>query len=329
MAIENHYRTLGLSDFCTDQEKIKDAYRSQIKYFHPDAKNVSQEIAEAKTKDLNVAYDVLSNPQKKQIYDSQLRYEMNGNQRFNNSYSNANPRSNNVYNSSYSTNRNTTKNSNNYTYTNYSSNSNNTYKGNYTSYTNGSRYSRKTSTNIFKSFWVWFILGVFVLEMCSGSGGSSFASNNTTTNNNKQSTSVTNIDSSLKPVSVYNGEVLKYPRDDRVAPLTIKTSGTRGYYVFLDDTSTSGANDMGFYVKGGNTVEIDVPLGSYNFYYCTGDTWYGLAHKFGSNTQYYKADDKFTFYVKGDYVYGHTVTLYAVVNGNLDTDSINQSQFPG
>lgn len=337
--MDNYYNTLGVKEFCTDQEEIKKAYRSQIKYFHPDLGNVSQEIAEAKTKQLNAAYDVLSDPQKKQKYDSQLRYEKESSQKTNNNnYSN---QTNSGYysNSAY---RNTTYNNSNTYQGSYSnnayrqnnSNTNNTYRGNYTytNYSNSNRYSsRKNSSGGWKVF-LGIAAFLFLISMCNNSSNSSSSyynnSSNTTSNNN--SYQATDQDANLTPVSITNGKILKYPSDERVAPLTIKTSGSNGYYIYLEDFSNSnGKNDMSFYVKGGNTVDIDVPLGKYKFYYCSGKTWYGTTNKFGSNTSYCKADDIFDFYVSGDYVYGHTVTLYTVANGNMETENISEGQFPG
>lgn len=82
--MDNYYQILGLENFCEDEKMIKNAYRNQVKYFHPDAKNVSKQIAEEKTKKLNVAYDVLSDANKKYQYDQQLRYSLNGFEHFNN-----------------------------------------------------------------------------------------------------------------------------------------------------------------------------------------------------------------------------------------------------
>lgn len=72
--MENYYKVLGLPDYCNDQDQIKKAYRTQVKYYHPDSKNVSPEIAEEQTRKINAAYDVLSDANKKAQYDNQLRY---------------------------------------------------------------------------------------------------------------------------------------------------------------------------------------------------------------------------------------------------------------
>lgn len=66
---KNYYEILGISRDAT-QDQLKKAYRKLARKYHPD---VSKEPdAEARMQDLNVAYDTLSNQEKKQEYDFQL-----------------------------------------------------------------------------------------------------------------------------------------------------------------------------------------------------------------------------------------------------------------
>lgn len=62
----DYYKTLGVEKSAT-AEDIKKAYRKLAVQFHPD-KNKSKE-AEEKFKEINQAYEVLGNPQKRQQYD--------------------------------------------------------------------------------------------------------------------------------------------------------------------------------------------------------------------------------------------------------------------
>lgn len=66
MATRDFYEILGVSKSATSAE-IKRAYRKKALEHHPD-RNKSTE-AEAKFKEINEAYEVLSNPQKRQTYD--------------------------------------------------------------------------------------------------------------------------------------------------------------------------------------------------------------------------------------------------------------------
>ena len=67
MAKEDYYKTLGVNRNVTPQE-LKSAYRKLAMKYHPD-RNPSPE-AEEQFKKINEAYEVLSDPQKKQIYDN-------------------------------------------------------------------------------------------------------------------------------------------------------------------------------------------------------------------------------------------------------------------
>lgn len=63
---KDYYQVLGVSKSST-QEEIKKAYRKLAIQFHPD-KNKSKDAAE-KFKEVGKAYEVLSDPQKRQTYD--------------------------------------------------------------------------------------------------------------------------------------------------------------------------------------------------------------------------------------------------------------------
>jgi molecular chaperone DnaJ len=67
MAKRDYYETLGVQKNA-DEKALKTAFRNQAKKFHPDA-NPGNKEAEAKFKELNEAYDVLKDPQKKAAYD--------------------------------------------------------------------------------------------------------------------------------------------------------------------------------------------------------------------------------------------------------------------
>src|SRR5919199_4702684 len=67
------YESLGVSKNAS-QDEIKKAYRKLVREFHPD-KNPGDEAAEARFKEVQSAYDVLSDPDKRKQYD---RFGSNG-----------------------------------------------------------------------------------------------------------------------------------------------------------------------------------------------------------------------------------------------------------
>ena len=62
------YEILGVNKNATDDE-IKKAYKKLAKKYHPDLNPDDKENAEKKMKELNVAYDILKDPQKRAQYD--------------------------------------------------------------------------------------------------------------------------------------------------------------------------------------------------------------------------------------------------------------------
>ena len=64
----DYYEVLGVSKTATDDE-LKKAYRKLAKQYHPDANPDNKEEAERKFKEINEAYENLSDPQKRKMYD--------------------------------------------------------------------------------------------------------------------------------------------------------------------------------------------------------------------------------------------------------------------
>ena len=65
---KDYYEVLGVSKNATDDE-LKKAFRKKAKQYHPDANPDNKKEAERKFKEVNEAYEVLSNPQKRKMYD--------------------------------------------------------------------------------------------------------------------------------------------------------------------------------------------------------------------------------------------------------------------
>src|SRR5580700_2268738 len=73
---QDFYQTLGVGRDA-DTEEIRKAYRKLARKHHPDL-NPGDKAAEDRFKKVQEAYDVLSDPKKKQMYDQYGFYSENG-----------------------------------------------------------------------------------------------------------------------------------------------------------------------------------------------------------------------------------------------------------
>ena len=81
--MKNYYKILQV-DKDASPEIIKVAYKLLVKKNHPDLKEGSEkQIAEEKIKEINEAYDVLSDPSKKSEYDLNLINEFISQEKYN------------------------------------------------------------------------------------------------------------------------------------------------------------------------------------------------------------------------------------------------------
>lgn len=74
MANPNHYETLDINPSAT-QAEIKQAYRQLVKRFHPDSNPTT--AGHERIVDINAAYEILGDPERRKTYDRQLRWDAN------------------------------------------------------------------------------------------------------------------------------------------------------------------------------------------------------------------------------------------------------------
>jgi len=130
------------------------------------------------------------------------------------------------------------------------------------------------------------------------------------------------LERSLPP----NGEVRTFTQQEQVAPFEIQSPWGTNFLLKLADAA-SGEPVLTIFVRGGETVKVKVPLGTYVVKYASGDMWYGYEQLFGEKTSYSKASQRFTFDRFGNQTTGYTLTLYQVLNGNLHTENIQPQEF--
>ena len=70
----DYYKLLGISIFASEEE-IRNGYLSKIKEYHPDTYKGNKREAENITANLNLAYSVLKNKDKKFVYDKQYGFD--------------------------------------------------------------------------------------------------------------------------------------------------------------------------------------------------------------------------------------------------------------
>ena len=64
----NYYETLGVTANASTKE-IRSAYRKLARRFHPDI-NPNNQVAAARFKEIQIAYDVLGNDEKKTLFEN-------------------------------------------------------------------------------------------------------------------------------------------------------------------------------------------------------------------------------------------------------------------
>lgn len=133
-----------------------------------------------------------------------------------------------------------------------------------------------------------------------------------------------------------DGTVMNYTSKDCVAPLEISTpeTGAKYYYIVLSTINILGEDPkyeraIAIFMRGGKTVEVNVPLGMYFFNTASGDTWLGQDALFGADGNYTKSMKILTFSEEEDgYYSGHSINLHATIFGNMESTDVFYGLFP-
>lgn len=88
------------------------------------------------------------------------------------------------------------------------------------------------------------------------------------------------------------------PKDASQITVTLENTGSS--VVSLKDTS--GRTLLSFFVRGGDTVSVDVPAEMMYVHFASGTTWYGEEHLFGDDTVY-RQDKELTDFIHNSWEY--------------------------
>ena len=199
-----------------------------------------------------------------------------------------------------------------------------------------SESAKKDSSRTRKGCFIWFIFLAFIIWIVSvNTPKTSYVS--PTVQSLAESALQSNVIPPTikedKPVSNSQIKPKKRPKTGRltskgnnVAPFSIVTQYGRDYYIKLEKTDTP-KTVMTAYIRGGDILDIKVPIGNYVLKYASGTQWYGQKYYFGDETVFSKADEIFFFKRTPSGYEGYTVELVLQRNGNLHTSEISWNSF--
>jgi hypothetical protein len=112
-----------------------------------------------------------------------------------------------------------------------------------------------------------------------------------------------------------------------LAPLQIKTRHQdQNHYIKLVNIANN-REILDLFIRKGETVTVDVPLGKFQIKSAIGETWYGMRYLFGPNASYSKVDKMFHFRIEGGRYAGYTLELFLQRHGNLKESKISAFDF--
>lgn len=112
-----------------------------------------------------------------------------------------------------------------------------------------------------------------------------------------------------------------------VSPLQIKTEAGDEHYLVKIEDALSHEHVVSYFIRSGDQLNINLPLGTYLIKYAYGKEWYGMENLFGEETKYAQAEHTFNFTFDGYQYNGYTIELIKQINGNLQTSNLEKNQF--
>lgn len=317
------YDVLQVTEFASP-EIIRAAYLALVKKYHPDICGDDPKAAE-KMKIINTAYEVLSDPNKREWYDISIRNQRSAGNT-GTQYSTADQaesaqsQRSDAY-RSYDSAANAARNSS----SSGQSHSTGTYHSPYVS-----EDPPKKETPWYVPLLVLFLIFALpisiwlFLEAVVPDESYTRVEPAAQTESYTPKTIVYNStaekqqpDPVPEPVT---GKVISGYESFNASEITVTASRTSSCLVRLKDAQ--GNEKLSFYVRAGETATVGVPDINLQVFFASGDTWYGEDLLFGEKTYYSKDDRLLNFY---DYTWSYT--LYPVTDGNFSETPIDADEF--
>ena len=144
-----------------------------------------------------------------------------------------------------------------------------------------------------------------------------------------------------RPVTTEHGKIVTASAYRGVCPVRVKANGSNMLVVLvyqgppdysaenrepLDAGVQPEEDSLAFYVSGGQTAEVSVPIGVYRLYYACGKEYYNRSLLFGESTRRYTLNSLIICARNGKTYSGTELTLHST--GGSATEAVPASRFP-
>lgn len=286
-----HYGVLGVP-FDATAEQVRSAYWAQIQFYHPNVFTGDASVAEAKAKQLNESYLVLSNPVLRAEYDKSLCSKPQDTEQLE------------------------------YREVIYSS-------------VPTAKSAKSTFHIINRIFSICLLASVIVAVFIFASRRWSLKQPEETTLSESAQNEAADApgdagsdkaDTKQKPskhVPINGGPIpteFNWMHEDLQANIVIHAPTSEHVFVKLK-RATTGVTMYQFFVRAGETADVDIPVATYNVCFAFGKEWYGIDNLFGEETTC-SVDKGIRFTRTSGYEY----TLYPVADGNLHLEPLSMEE---
>lgn len=133
---------------------------------------------------------------------------------------------------------------------------------------------------------------------------------------------------SAKILDLRQGILRVSTRKSMLAPLRVQTPPGENYFLKLVELGEKKKPVLTFFIPGGSSFQMKVPLGTFRLRYASGTNWYGPELLFGPcTTSFFEANADLEFTRAGRQLSGHSIVLIKQIDGNLSTEVVEEKNF--